>query len=145
MEFVAELLIKLNLLNSRGSIVYLILVFVVLAILISGIAKKMISIIVTGAVLGVICFMMFMMKVNLVDNNGLQFEPSRVISAEGKSINYSDIEKIEVRNSGKKLAILSKDGDEIVLRVESNYSKPLKAALEKLGDTASSVVEENEK
>lgn len=138
MNMIAELLIKLNLLNSRGSIIYLILAFVVLAILISGFAKKMISIIITGSVLALICGGMFMMKVNLVDNNGLQFEPSRVINAQGKSLNYTDIDKIEIRSNGRRLALVSKTGEEIELKVESNYSKPLKAALEKLGGVTAS-------
>ena len=137
MDKVAEMLIKLNMLNSRGTIIYLILAFVVLAILIAGIAKKLFYMTVMGVFLGLICGSMFMLKVSLVDNNGLQFEAVRIVDSKGHSINYEDIDKIEIRSKNKRIALVGKDGTEMVLKVDSSYAKALKQALENLGNITS--------
>lgn len=134
MDKVAEMLIKLNMLNSRGTIIYLILAFVVLAILIAGVAKKLFYMTVMGVFLGLICGSMFMLKVSLVDNNGLQFEAVRIVDSKGHSLNYEDIDKIEIRSKNKRIALVGKDGTEMVLKVDSSYAKALKQALENLGN-----------
>lgn len=143
MEKVAEMLIKLNLLNSRGTIIYLILAFVVLAVLISGIAKRLFYLTSIGVFLGLVCGAMFMLKVSLVDNNGLQFESVRVVNSSGQSLNYADIEKIEIRSKNRRLALVGKDGTEMVLKVDSSYAKALKTALENLGGIVSEEIEQS--
>ena len=68
---------------------------------------------------------------NIVDNNKLEFTATYVKSPDGQ-IEYEDIAGVALSNDNKKITLTSEDGDEIVLKVDTNYGKALKEGIEKM-------------
>lgn len=135
MQKVIELLIETNLLNSDSTMLYLIIGFFIIAFLVIGLAKKMISIIITSAICLLLFGSLFMVKVSVVDNNGVQFQ-NNGITASGEYIKYTDISDVMIRDNNKIVLVSEEDGEEIVLNVDSSHAKALQGAIEKVLENA---------
>jgi hypothetical protein len=130
MEKVIELLINANLLTSRSNFIYLVVGFIIVAFLIIGFAKKMISIIITSVLCLCIFGSLYMVKVSVVDNNGLQFESTGIATSTGDFLRYDEIKSVDVRNSNTKLVLVGKDGEEVSLKIDASKAKALKGAID---------------
>lgn len=130
MQKVIELLIESNLLNSESTFLYLVIGFFILAFLIIGLAKKAISLIITGAICLVLFGSLFMVKVSVVDNNGIQFQNNGIVTSSGDYIEYTDIGNVMIRDNNKIVLVSDEDGEEVILKVDSSHAKALQGAIE---------------
>ena len=135
MQALIEFLISCNLLNSDSTMLYLVIGFFIIGFLIIGLAKKLVSIIITSIVCLVIFGSLFMVKVSVVDNNGVQFQNNGIMTSAGDYIEYKEIRNVMLRDNNK-IVLSDESGEELILKVDSSHAKALQGAIEKVLENA---------
>jgi len=137
-DFFIRLLMEANLLNTRGTVTLTIIAALLLFLFISSILKRAIKLVITTGLMLAVFSCAYLAKVNVVDNNNLEFTATYVKSPNGQ-ISYDTITDVTVSNDKKKITIYSESGDSMVLSVDTAYANAIKGGLEKMAEVRSKV------
>lgn len=131
MSILIRILLEANLLNSRSNLTLGFVGVILLFLFLVSIMKRVTKLIIFTGIIFALFACTYVAKVNIVDNNKLEFTATYVKSPDGQ-IEYEDIAGVALSNDNKRITLTSEDGDEIVLKVDTNYGKALKEGIEKM-------------
>ena len=134
-DTIVGLLMSANLLNSRSSYTLGILGVIILFLFVTSVIKKALKAIVLIGIIFVMFIFVYVAKVNIVDNNNLEFTTTYIESST-QQIAYKDIERVALANGNKEVVVTSSDGSQLYLNVGTNYAKAVKGAIEHMADIA---------
>lgn len=134
-DTIVGLLMSANLLNSRSSYTLGILGVIILFLFVTSVIKKALKAIVLTGIIFVMFIFVYVAKVNIVDNNNLEFTTAYIESST-QQIAYKDIERVALANGNKEVVVTSSDGSQLHLNVGTNYAKAVKGAIERMADIA---------
>lgn len=129
MDAVLNLLGKYGLIGPDSNMILLIGFVIIITLLIISFAKKLIHCVILFGICVVILGGALFVKTSIIDANGINLEKTRIVSNSGDSMNYTDINKVYLRD-GNKVVLQDTSGDELVLKVDKQYANTIKSVLE---------------
>lgn len=128
MNILFNFLGQLGLMGPESNYILLGGLILFITLLVISLAKKLIHAVIIFGCFIIILGSAFFVKLSVLDNNGVQLEKTRIVTI-NDSMNYADIESVYLRDNNK-VILQDKNGDEMILNVDSKYANTIKSVLD---------------